>query len=107
MNECLIKVQRDSVCMGDDVDAPHSYSFALPCDATLSELFEHLAIKRYLASVAGKNHTWEAVIGKKFVALFRGNNKNPEASFTLRNKVSKYANEGVLNVHFKYNSATT
>lgn len=107
MNEYLIKVERDSVCMGDDVNAPHSYSFNLPSDATLKEIFEHLASKRYLASVAGKNHSWEAVIGKKSLAVFIGNNKNPEGSSTLRNNISKYASKGILNVRFKYNSATT
>jgi hypothetical protein len=106
MNEYLIKVERDSVCMGDDVNAPHSYSFKLPCDAILNDVFTHLAGKRYLASVAGRDHSWEAITGKKSLAKFVANNKEPEASARLSNKVSDYESEGVLHVRFKYNSAT-
>ncbi|TRO25491.1 hypothetical protein EQ831_24635 [Pseudomonas sp. ALS1279] len=107
MAEYLIKVERDSVCMGDDIDAPHSYSFKLPCDASLSDVFEHLAGKRYLASVAGRNHSWEAIICNKSLAKFLANNREPEASVSLAAKLSKYEKDGVLHVHFKYNSATT
>ncbi|WP_166837609.1 hypothetical protein [Rheinheimera pleomorphica] len=107
MDEYLIKVERDSVCMGDDVDAPHSYSFKLPCDSSLSDVFKHLAGKRYLASVAGRNHSWDAIIGKKSLAKFLANNREPQASASLSAKVSKYEKDGVLHVRFKYNSATT
>jgi hypothetical protein len=107
MDGYLIKVERDSVCMGDDVDAPHSYSFKLPLDASLSDVFKHLAGKRYMASVAGRNHSWEAIIGKKSLAKFLANNQEPEASASLSAKVSTYEKDGVLHVRFKYNSATT
>ncbi len=106
MDEYLIKVERDSVCMGDDVDAPHSYSFKLPLNASLSDVFKHLAGKRYLASVAGRNHSWEAIIGNT-LAKFLANNQEPEASASLSAKVSKYEKGGILHVRFKYNSATT
>lgn len=107
MAEYLIKVERDSVCMGDDVYAPHSYSFKLPEDASLGDLFKHLAGKRYLASVAGRNQSWEAIIDKKSMAKFMANNQEPEASANLSAKISKYVKEGSLHVRFKYNSATT
>jgi len=107
MDGYLIKVERDSVCMGDDVDAPHSYSFKLPLNAKLSDIFKHLAGKRYLASVAGRSHSWEAIIGKKSLAKFLANNQEPEASASLSAQVSKYEKDGVLHVRFKYNSATT
>jgi len=93
--------------MGDDVDAPHSYSFKLPRDASLRDVFKHLAVKRYLASVAGRNHSWEAIIGKNSLARFLANNREPEASASLSAKVSKYEKDGVLYVRFKYNNATT
>jgi hypothetical protein len=107
MNEYFVEVERDSVCMGDDIDAPHSYNFKVPAHATLNEIFEHLASKRYLATVAGRDHSWEAVIGNKSIALFKGNNRLPEPSGTLSNSVSKHESEGTLNVRFKYNSAAT
>lgn len=107
MDGYLIKVERDSVCMGDDVDAPHSYRFKLPLDASLSDVFKHLAAKCYLASVAGRNHSWEAIIDKKSMVKFLENNQEPEASVSLSAKLSEYEKDGVLHVRFKYNSAAT
>ena len=107
MNSFLIIVERDSVCMGDDVYAPHEYSFKLPESATLNEVFGHLAKESYLASVAGKNHSWEATISSEAVALFKGNSKTPEPSISLGTQLSKYVYDGRVNVNFKYNSSTT
>jgi hypothetical protein len=107
MNEFFVEVERDSVCMGDDIDAPHSYIFKVPAHATLNEIFEHLARISYLATVAGRDHSWEAISGNKSLALFKGNNLQPEPSGTLSNSVSEYVSNGRLNIHFKYNSAAT
>jgi hypothetical protein len=107
MSDYLIEVERDSVCMDDDVDAPHTYRFKVSTNATLNEVFEHLARKHYLALVAGRNHSWEAIVGEKSVALFKGNNQQPESTSALFNEVSQYSNKGTLSVRFKYNSATT
>jgi hypothetical protein len=107
MNEIHIKCERDSVCAGDDVDAPHSYKFTVPENADLGEIFTHLEKKRYLALVAGLNHSWEAVIGKQTVATFKGNNRSPEVSEYLNQKVRKFIHDGHVNVFFKYNCAST
>lgn len=107
MSEYCVMVERDSVCMGDDVDAPHSYSFTLPSDAVLNDVFVHLSKKHYLASVTGKNHSWEAIVGNETLAIFMGNSSMPNASSALHNKLSRYAKAGTLNVFFQYNSAAT
>ncbi len=107
MTEILIKVERDSVCMGDDCDAPHLYSFKISNNSALIEVFEHLERKRYLASVAGKNHSWEAVIENRSVAFFMGNNQLPEPSAVLSNKIFLYAKNSILEIWFKYNSAAS
>jgi len=107
MTEYVVKVERDSVCMGDDCDAPHSYSFNVSSNSTLSEVFNHLERKKYLASVAGQNHSWEAIIENRSVALFKGNSKYPEPTAALSKQVSSYANNSILNIWFKYNSATS
>ena len=107
MTEYLVKVERDSVCMGDDCNAPHSYSFKVSSKSTLSEVFEHLERKQYLASVNGKNHSWEAIIEDSSIAFFKGNNQQPEPAAALSEKVSSYANDAMLNIWFKYNSAAS
>lgn len=103
----LINVERDSVCMGDDVDAPHAYKFKLVEEATLIDIFSNLEKKRYLAGVAGKNHSWDAVVNGKKVAHFKGNNQVPEHNSLLGKQVSKLAKDGQLKLEFIYNSATT
>lgn len=107
MSEYVVNVERDSVCMGDDVDAPHSYSFRVSSTATLKDIFVHLSREGYLASVAGRNHSWQATINDQPVAVFLGNNRTPEPSALLANEVSQYAHIGCINLQFRYTSATT
>jgi hypothetical protein len=105
-NGFRVNVERDSVCMGDDVDSPHTYNFNISSDATLNNVFEHLAENHYLASVGGINHSWEAIIENRSLALFKGNNRKPEHTDALIENISSYTNSGVLSIYFKYNSAT-
>lgn len=105
MKMCWINVERDSVCMGDDVDAPHSYEFEIEQNASTRALFEHLSDKQYLASVVGGAHTWDAVVEDKIVANFLANNRYPEPSNTLSMPISELTNGGKIFLYFKYNSA--
>jgi hypothetical protein len=107
MSNIQVQVERDSVCMGDDVKAPHCYKFTLSSDAPLQTLFDHLAKKHYLASVSGKDHSWDAVVKGKVLVSFRGNNKQPEPSETLTTKLSNYSENGILKLWFNYSSSAT
>ena len=53
-----IRVDRDSVCMGDDV-LPHETEFDVPEDMTVKDFFGFLERERYLPSVQGNNVAWE------------------------------------------------
>ena len=53
-----IRVDRDSVCMGDDV-LPHEVEFEVPDDMTVKDFFGFLEKERYLPSVQGNNVAWE------------------------------------------------
>ncbi len=107
MDKLQVQVTRDSVCMGDDVDAPHSYHFKSEISSTLAEVFAHLERKNYLASVAGLNHKWSAIINAKTVAFFNGNNKKPEPISTLALPIEHYANNGSVKIKFKYHISAT
>jgi hypothetical protein len=107
MNEYMVIVERDSVCMGDDIDAPHSYSFKIASTATLKDMFSHLADRHYLASVAGLNHSWHASVGGQRVATIMGNNQYPEPADLLGECIARYAKNGNIDVRFTYNSSTT
>ena len=93
--------------MEDDVDAPHSYEFIVSSNASLSDVFSHLEQKSYLASVAGFNHSWSAIVNAKTIASFKSNNKQPDTFSILKSTIAQYANDGVLKIRFKYKSSAT
>ena len=63
-----IKVERDSVCAGDDGDAPHTQTFELNDGTTLEDTLKHIIGSRYLASIQGGKATW-IVHGKMPLAV--------------------------------------
>jgi hypothetical protein len=54
----MIVIWRDSVAMGDDVDAPHEWIAPVPGDAAIGAVVEAMQRARYLASIAGGRATW-------------------------------------------------
>ena len=61
-------IWRDSVAMGDDIDAPHEWAVPLPADATVANLVTKILRKGYLARIAGGLATW-IVEGRQPVAV--------------------------------------
>lgn len=55
--ECLT-VTRESVCMADDVDAPHEEQFSFSPPLTLRDAIRKISEGPYLASIAGGQATW-------------------------------------------------
>ena len=53
-----IRVDRDSVCMGDDV-LSHEIEFDVSEDMTVKDFFGFLEKERYLPSIQGHNVAWE------------------------------------------------
>lgn len=92
--------------MGEDIDAPHSCSFRISANAILNDALSHLASRHYLASEAGRDHSWKVIIDKKPVALIKGNNRLQEPSDMLSQRLSNYVNNGTINVRFIYNGET-
>jgi len=92
-----IRLTRDSVCAGDDVDAPHekivsTHSFLDPV-----ALASHLS-SGYLPSVQGVGHTWECKLNGKIVATISTSKIEP--------KVSEVVYSADNQVHFTYHSAS-
>jgi len=88
---------RDSVCAGDDCDAPHEsikeiHSFLDP------GCFANEASLGYLPIVAGNNHLWVCILNGKRIARI---SKSGAESLIER---TPYADEN--HVHFKYQAAT-
>jgi hypothetical protein len=92
-----VTVTRDSVCAGDDGDAPHEkvldqYSFLDP--AAFAQAVSH----GYLPSVAGIGHTWTCLLNDVRIAEIGNSGIKPLVSTT------PFADSN--RVHFVYHSAT-
>jgi len=92
-----VLMTRDSVCAGDDCDAPHEkktdvHSFLDP------EAFANAVASGYLPSVAGAGHTWSCMLnGVKIAEIGHPGIRSfvRESPFSEENRV-----------HFVYHSAT-
>ncbi|OWA37478.1 hypothetical protein B9G55_05335 [Saccharibacillus sp. O16] len=54
----IIRLERDSVCMGDDCTAPNAASLEIADAARLPELIGQIRKMYYLASIYGGKATW-------------------------------------------------
>ena len=55
-----IYLSRDSVCAGDDGDAPHSKQIVVADGASIEDILSNLSRSGYLPSIAGGKATWSA-----------------------------------------------
>ncbi len=63
----MIRVDRDSVAMGDDV-RPHDETIDLPGETSLADVVAHLLERRFLASIASGRATW-ILVGDRPLAV--------------------------------------
>ena len=64
-----LQLTRDSVCAGDDADAPHERSYAVAPGAGWADVLQGIAACGYLASIAGGQATWVARVEGTPVAV--------------------------------------
>ena len=92
-----VAITRDSVCAGDDGDAPHEksveeYSFLDPV------AFAQALSSGYLPSVAGVGHTWTCLLNGARIAEIGNSGIRPLVPATPFADANR--------VHFEYHSAT-
>jgi hypothetical protein len=73
-----MNVERDSVCAGDDIDAPHTKQFTFLENDTLAEALSAIVQGGYLANIAGGNATWIVEAAGKAVAVIAQQWKSPK-----------------------------
>ena len=98
MFQIEIKLNRDSVCMGDDVDN-HTQTISTAFSSDIPNMIMHIA-KKYLPSVAGYGHTWDCILNGVKIATINGN--FVKITITSNTSFKTEINE----LYFKYNSAT-
>ena len=70
MNAMIFNLTRDSVSMGDDVNAPHTEILSLS-NYKISEHSIGEICLNYLPNVAGVGHSWECHINNILIAIIR------------------------------------
>ena len=102
-----IYITRDSVCMGDDVKAPHLYIFEQPSHTKLNDIFIHLFDKSYLPPTSGATHVWEVMINDKVSIKITGNNHIEMPDPILFQAVESLSIDSTLKLWFRYKSSNT
>jgi hypothetical protein len=92
-----VMMTRDSVCAGDDADAPHEKTIELTAIREPAQ-FASAAASGYLASVAGVGHSWTCVLNGVEIAEIRVSG--------VRSLVSEMPFSDNNRMHFVYHSAT-
>ncbi|KZK90914.1 hypothetical protein PsAD5_04052 [Pseudovibrio sp. Ad5] len=97
-------VTRDSVCAGDDCDAPHRAHFSINEAASISNLVEYLREIYPLSNVFGDHLTWTLTARSK-IAMFGENWRELHFLVPEGASCSSYASEDkTLHVHFDHQS---
>ena len=92
-----LAMTRDSVCAGDDCDAPHDKVLEIPSFLD-PEAFARAISTEYLPSVAGSGHTWTCVLNGLKIAVI--------GTSGIESLVTETSFEDDNKVRFIYHSAT-
>lgn len=97
-------VTRESVAAGDDVDAPHARTFAIPDAAPLEAALAAVLAARYLPSISGGLATW-SVTSNIPLAVIAQQWSTPRMLFlTTRDREAIDRASGTLRLHFNYHA---
>src|SRR5580765_2603986 len=77
-NRFALNVERDSVCVADDTEAPHAKRFAFQPKDTLTEALSAIVEARYLANVARGKATWIVEAAGKPLAVVAQQWRSPK-----------------------------
>ena len=102
MQNLLIHVERDSVWMGDDVNAPHRKSYALQNIQSIKQLVDY-GYKNYsLAHVSATDIAW-VLMASEALAVFSPVWTEPRVLTREDEAVSRFIEEeSVLSLYFSY-----
>ena len=98
-----IVATRDSVAMGDDIDAPHEQYFSFPDSTSIEQAIEKIVSSDYLASVQG-GATWSAVSGIPICVVSQRWSQPRAVSWQPIEPSSLQVRNGVIGVHFNYHT---
>ena len=72
-----IKLTRESVAMGDDINAPHFLEIEINSNWTIMEILKHIYQTNYLPKIIGGKATWSVAINEPIAVITQENPKEP------------------------------
>lgn len=97
-----IHLTRDSVCAGDDVDAPHARTMSFADEAPLDSVIDEIMRSGYLASIAGGKATWSAVARHPIAVVAQQWSQPRFLPGHAANLSLLKGADGVARLHFRY-----
>ncbi|MCX7421236.1 MAG: hypothetical protein NT013_17070 [Planctomycetia bacterium] len=97
-----LSIERDSVCAGDDCDAPHRVSIQVHSESTLAQVLEVIQGMGYLAHIAGGCATW-IVESDRPLAVMAEQWKTPRFLIASETRIAAcQTNDGSRPLFFRY-----
>ena len=97
-----VYASRDSVCAGDDSDAPHGQRFSFPDTYSVMDVVAAIVKSHYLASISGGHATWSAVSGFPIAVIAQQLPEPLQISWRPIDLAECEHKSGVLQLHFNY-----
>ncbi len=72
-----IKLTRESVAMGDDIDAPHFEEIEIQPNWTIKKILKSIIKSEYLPRISGGKATWSVAINEPIAVLTQENSESP------------------------------
>ncbi len=100
-----IKLTRESVAMGDDVDAPHFMEIEIQPAWTIIEILKSIINSGYLPGINGGKATWSVAINRPIAVLTQENSE-----FPMLICLPEYPYQGtkgfveIQHIHFSYHA---
>jgi len=93
-----VHVTRDSVCQGDDVDAPHTRQFTSPYGSSTQEIVE----SGYLASIEGGYASWVVISNIPIAVVAQQWPAARLLTLSLSDQEKADRANGEITLHFEY-----
>lgn len=98
-----IYVTRESVCAGDDGDAPHAREFSTPGESDVAAAVEHVLASGYLPCISGGNAAWS--VTSAIPVAVAAQQWTKAKFFPLRDDLRDVdVVAGTLRLHFNYHA---
>jgi hypothetical protein len=98
-----VHLTRDSVAMGDDVDAPHEDTRDLPSGTSVHGAITSVVESGYLARIAGSSATWILTSADTSIAVVAQQWSEPRLLTPGDAALASLAaDDGVVRWHFRY-----